>query len=110
MNKNNILLYLSIILVFFVGYVLHLEKYYVYVLLIGLAVAIMSGLRVTTFRGVCNSLTGAGAAEIGVATGFMVVGKLYGIPYFSDIAIYLLLLGPIGTLIMARFFRGGIAE
>jgi len=109
MNKNY-LLYISVIVIFLIGHFLHLEEYYVYVLLIGLAVSIMAGLRVTTFRGVCNSLAGAGAAEIGVATGFMVVGKMYGIPYFSDIAIYLLLLGPIGTLIMARFFRGGIAE
>ena len=31
----------------------------------------MAGLRITTFRGVSNSLAGAGAAEIGVATGFI---------------------------------------
>ena len=109
MNKNY-LLYLSVIFIFVIGYLLNLEDYYVYVMLIGLGVAIISGLRVTTFRGVCNSLAGASAAEIGVATGFMIVGKMYGIPYFSDIAIYLLLLGPVGTLVISRFFRGGIAE
>lgn len=108
--NSNYLLYLTVIFVFVIGHLLHLEDYYVYVLIIGLAVSVMAGLRITTFRGVSNSLAGAGAAEIGVATGFMVVGKLYGIPYFSDIAIYLLLLGPIGTLIMARFLRGGVAE
>jgi len=110
MNKNNILLVLILAVILVVGHYLQLKDYYVYVMLIGLGVAIISGLRVTTVRGVCNSLAGASAAEIGVATGFMIVGKMYGIPYFSDITIYLLLLGPVGTLIISRFFRGGIAE
>ena len=45
MNKNY-LLYLSVIFIFVIGYLLNLEDYYVYVMLIGLGVAIISGLRV----------------------------------------------------------------
>ncbi len=110
MNKNIAIMFLIIALILVVGHFLQLEDYYVYVMLIGLSLVILAGLRVTTFRGVSNSLAGAATAEVGVATGFMIIGKMYDIYYFSDIAIYLLLLGPIGVLIISRFFRGGIAE
>ncbi|MBN1786330.1 MAG: hypothetical protein JW825_05025 [Candidatus Methanofastidiosa archaeon] len=79
----------------------------VYFLMISLCIGIVASLRVASRRGATSALAGLSGVTITAATGLVVLGELMPIDYTSDIALYLLVLGPIGTIIVAKILMGG---
>jgi len=78
-----------------------------YFLIISLCIGIIASLRVSSRRGATSALAGLSGATITVATGLIFLGEMVPIAYSSDIALYLLVLGPIGRVILAKALIGG---
>ena len=79
----------------------------VYFLLISLSIGALSSLRVASRRGATSALAGLSGITISAATGLVLLGEVVPMDYSSDIALYILVLGPIGTVIAAKILMGG---
>jgi len=78
-----------------------------YFLVISLCVGVIASLRVSSRRGTTSALAGLSGATITVATGLVLMGEMIPIDYSTDIALFLLVLGPVGTIIVAKILMGG---
>jgi len=79
----------------------------IYLLLISLSIAVLVGIRVAARKGATTSLAGLSGATIATATALVVLGEVVPIDYATDIALYLLLLSPIGTILLSRMTTEG---
>ena len=92
----------------------------VVIFLVALCFALIVSLKLSLRRTVSTSLVGVNVLTIVLVTLLVVFGAfgylIFGesktnILYFSkDIALYLAFLGPVGTIVLSRVLRGGIAE
>jgi len=78
-----------------------------YFLIISLCIGILASVRIASRRGTTSALAGLSGATIAVATGLVFMGEMIPIDYSTDIALFLLVLGPVGTIIVAKVLTGG---
>jgi multisubunit Na+/H+ antiporter MnhF subunit len=78
-----------------------------YFLLVALSATVLASLRVASRKGATSALAGLSGACVAAATGLVVVGEYTPIAFSPDIALYLLVLGPVGTIIIAKMLTGG---
>lgn len=78
-----------------------------YYLIIALSFTVLASLRVASRKGTTSALAGLSGASVATATGLVVLGEVVPISFSADIALYLLVLGPVGTIIIAKLLNGG---
>jgi energy-converting hydrogenase B subunit B len=79
----------------------------IYFLLVALGATVIASLRVASRKGATTALAGISGATVATATGLVLMGEYTPISFSPDIALYLLVLGPIGTIIIAKMLSGG---
>jgi energy-converting hydrogenase B subunit B len=77
-----------------------------YILLAALAIYALASVRIATRKTIGMGLVGVAGLSIAVATILIIVNNLYDIAFCKDIAMALVLLGPVGTIAFARVLRG----
>ncbi len=77
-----------------------------YILLAALAIYSIASVRIATRKTMAMGLVGLAGLSIAVATILILVYNLYQIDFCKDIALALVLLGPVGTIAFARVLRG----
>lgn len=77
-----------------------------YVLLAALAIYALASVRIATRKTIGMGLVGLAGLSIAVATILILANNLYQIAFCKDIALALVLLGPVGTIAFARVLRG----
>lgn len=81
----------------------------IYFILLSLSITILASLRVAARKGAPTALAGLSGATIATATGLIIIGEVTPISFSTDIALYLLVLGPVGTIIISKMLpRGGV--
>ncbi|MFC2162506.1 hypothetical protein ACFLRF_02400 [Candidatus Altiarchaeota archaeon] len=77
-------------------------------LMISLGVGVLAGCQLVLRGRSENSITGLNIALICTVTGLSLFGRYYGIGFGRDVAFILIFPGIIGSIIYARFLRGGV--
>lgn len=67
-------------------------------LIIALIIFLIASLRIISFKSVSMGLIGTSSATLAISLALIVIGTMYGIGFFKDIALALLVLGIVGTI------------
>ena len=81
--------------------------YCAYVLLVVLAIAVITGVRLVTRRGATSALVGLNVATISASVMVLVLGRIVDIPYSREIALCLFFFGTVGIIMFSRYLRSG---
>ncbi|WP_227717037.1 monovalent cation/H+ antiporter complex subunit F [Methanobrevibacter ruminantium] len=74
-------------------------------LIIALVVFLFASMRIITYKTVSMGLIGTSSLTLAITLILICVGMMWGIEFFKDIALVLLLLGIVGTIAYATFLR-----
>lgn len=74
-------------------------------LIIALVVFLFASMRIITYKTVSMGLIGTSSLTLAITLILICVGTMWGIEFFKDIALVLLLLGIVGTIAYATFLR-----
>ncbi|MEN6592726.1 MAG: hypothetical protein HVN34_09120 [Methanobacteriaceae archaeon] len=77
-----------------------------YILLAALAIFSLATIRITTRKTIGMSLVGLSGLAIAVATILILIKNIYGIGFCGDIALALIVLGPVGTIAFSKVLKG----
>jgi len=77
-----------------------------YILLAALAIFSLATIRITTRKTIGMSLVGLSGLAIAVATILILIKNIYGIEFCGDIALALIVLGPVGTIAFSKVLKG----
>lgn len=67
-------------------------------LIIALIIFLIASLRIISFKSVSMGLIGTSSATLAISLALIAIGTMYGIGFFKDIALALLILGIVGTI------------
>ncbi|MBQ6813612.1 MAG: hypothetical protein IJP12_03135 [Methanobrevibacter sp.] len=74
-------------------------------LIIALVVFLLASLRIITYKSTSMGLIGTSSLTLAISLVLVVVGTMWNIGFFKDIALALLLLGIVGTIAYAAVLR-----
>ncbi len=77
-----------------------------YILMAALAFYAIATIRIATRKTISMGIVGLLGLSIAVATILILVNNIYGIAFCKDIALALVILGPIGTIAFSKVIRG----
>lgn len=77
-----------------------------YILLAALAFYCIATIRIATRKTISMGIVGLLGLSAAVATILILIKYIYGIAFCSDIALALVILGPIGTIAFCKVIRG----
>lgn len=77
-----------------------------YILLSSLAFYSIATIRISTRKTISMGIVGLLGLSAAVATLLILIKNIYGINFCSDIALALVILGPIGTIAFSKVIRG----
>ncbi|TMS42697.1 MAG: hypothetical protein FGO69_02845 [Methanobacterium sp.] len=78
-----------------------------YILIVALAIFSLATIRITTRKTTAMGLVGLSGLSIAVATILILFKNIYGLAFSGDIALALIVLGPVGTIAFSKVLRGG---
>ena len=77
-----------------------------YILIVALAIFSLATIRITTRKTTAMGLVGLSGLSIAVATILILFKNIYGLAFSGDIALALIVLGPVGTIAFSKVLRG----
>lgn len=78
-----------------------------YILIVALAIFSLATIRITTRKTTAMGLVGLSGLSIAVATILILFKNIYGLAFSGDIALALIVLGPVGTIAFSKVLKGG---
>jgi energy-converting hydrogenase B subunit B len=78
-----------------------------YILIVAVVVFMFAAVKIVTHRTIAMGLIGCATFSLAISVLLLVVGDIYAIEFYRDIALALLLLGVVGTVAFAMALRRG---
>ncbi|BBL62347.1 MAG: hypothetical protein ISP01_09385 [Methanobrevibacter arboriphilus] len=76
-----------------------------YILIVALVIFMFAAVRILTHKTIAMGLIGCSTFSLAISVLLLIVGNIYTIDFYKDIALALLLLGVVGTIAFAVALR-----
>lgn len=76
-----------------------------YILIAALVIFMLAAVRILTHKTIAMGLIGCSTFSLAISVLLLIVGNIYAIDFYKDVALALLLLGVVGTIAFAVALR-----